>query len=254
MFNFSNKNKNKSSRKSNSKQSPKKVEYQEDFNEIILNDLVPEEKRSEFKIEEAQKQTTKKKGGIGLNLGLNKKKSSSNKSSEKQKTSDNKTNNKSSSKDKASNSDKDHPKEKNSGNKKTSSGQKNSKKEKVSTKPVKSKPSQKKKKGSTKSDISQHNELNMDNIQQVENKPVKKTHTKSTGVKRKKHHHKEEVEFDQNIGREVEEYTPIDEDIEVDNNLNFRGSKEQVEDKNRMEDIDNKFENLIWSEDKFPKK
>ena len=75
-----------------------KTEYQEDFNEIILNDLVPSDKKEEFGLEDTPK--TKKNNGLKINLGLGGKKSSKRPSSKKkhqanneQEISDNKTNN-----------------------------------------------------------------------------------------------------------------------------------------------------------------
>ena len=58
-----------------------KTEYQEDFNEIILNDLVPSDKKEEFGLEDTPK--AKKNNGLKINLGLGGKKSSKRPSSKK---------------------------------------------------------------------------------------------------------------------------------------------------------------------------
>ena len=61
-------NKNKHS-KSLGKNTQEKSKYQEDFNEIILNDLVPEDKKKEFGLDDEASQP-KKQGGLKLNLSL----------------------------------------------------------------------------------------------------------------------------------------------------------------------------------------
>ena len=59
--------------------SPSK-QYEESYNEIILNDLVPENKKSEFGLEsETPKVNTNKSSGLKLILGVNIKKSTKDK-------------------------------------------------------------------------------------------------------------------------------------------------------------------------------
>jgi len=73
------KNRKKVSKEKNPNQvgktSENKQKYQEDFNEIILNDLVPEEKRSDFGLDSIEESKPKKSGKVKLNLGLGGKKS-----------------------------------------------------------------------------------------------------------------------------------------------------------------------------------
>lgn len=242
MLRMSGKSRKKSTSKNHSKQMGKSVknkpEYQEDFNEIILNDLVPEEKRNEFGLDEASAKTPKKKGGMNLNLGLNKKKSP--KMNDNKSTDDNKKNSKKSSKEKVSN---------------------NTSKTKTDNK--KTSPKNGTNKGKTKSQ--EHNDIKEHEVEMIENpqgsKNVKKSHSsksKHTKRKRVKPTSEENVEIKENVNRELEEQTQEDEFENEDNYIGFRGSQESIEENQiKVDDtkiVENKFENLVWSEDKFPKK
>ena len=63
--------KNKHSKKIE-KNTQEKSKYEEDYNEIILNDLVPEENKKEFGLDNESNQ--KKQGGLKLNFALGGKK------------------------------------------------------------------------------------------------------------------------------------------------------------------------------------
>ena len=76
MLRMKNNNHKRSSRKKHSNQVDKNVDsksnYEEDFNEVILNDLVPDDKKQEFGLEEA-KPRAKKNSPFNLGLGGKKK-------------------------------------------------------------------------------------------------------------------------------------------------------------------------------------
>ena len=67
MFRMNGKNRKKTSKE---KKVDSKQKYQEDFNEIILNDLVPEEKREEFGLNSTDQPKENKSNGLKLNFAL----------------------------------------------------------------------------------------------------------------------------------------------------------------------------------------
>lgn len=291
MLRMSNRNRKKSSKTNSShvgKSVEKKSEYVEEVNEVILNDLVPEERRNEFGMEEVQQKTPKKKGGLKFNLGLNsKKKPSSNSSTEnkgkskgvKSEASKNKSNDSHVDKHKASESSSNsghsskgkHTEQESTSSTKGKSKGKSSKKESTSSKKEKtsnkkgknsssteSNKKSPKKKGSSKSQsVSKEDyvDVNKDVTEKTNHKASTK---KSTGIKKKRvHEHDDDLNNNQIPIREIEDYVPIDFDIEEEETgKSFRSEEHVYEEPTILEEQDpaNKFEDLIWSEDKFPKK
>ena len=104
MLRMKNNNHKRSSRKKHSNQADKNVDnksnYEEDFNEVILNDLVPDDKKEEFGLEEA-KPNAKKNSPFNLGLG-NKKKPMKKSKSKKEDDTDNSIENTKGSKNKKS--------------------------------------------------------------------------------------------------------------------------------------------------------
>ena len=76
MLRLTGRNRNKRLKHNNSKQYKKntqeKSNYEEDYNEIILNDLVPQEHQEEYGLD--NESNPKKQGGLKLNFALNSKK------------------------------------------------------------------------------------------------------------------------------------------------------------------------------------
>ena len=73
MLRLNRRNRNRNMKNKHSKTLEKNIQekskYEENFNEIILNDLVPEERKKEFGLE-SEESKHKKQGGLKLNLSL----------------------------------------------------------------------------------------------------------------------------------------------------------------------------------------
>lgn len=222
-----------------------KTEYTEDFNEIILNDLVPEEKRSELGLES---QSEKKSSGLKLNLGLGTKKSS--KKSNSNKVEESKQNSKKSSKSSKSesNENKNHKTNKHKSNK---ASEESVDKHKTSSK--------KSKKSAKQSQTEIHEEVKpIQEVQEVTQQPQqsKKSHKKnvSHNKRRRKNNNikEEELEIKSDIA-EVDEVNQEEYRSQENSEfISFRGENKEQE--FNEESLKNKFEDLVWSEDKFPKK
>ena len=271
MFRMNGKNRKKASKEKNIES---KQKYQEDFNEIILNDLVPEEKKEEFGLKSVEEVKTKKSGGVKLNFGLGGKKSASKSKQSPSKSKDlSEKNSKHQKKSgKADNALEESSQGKKGNNKKQSSSpskDNNSKsKSEKKNKNTPSKESNKKSgKGKTTNKTKSINpsKSNIEEIQEITIPCVEENNNKkSIGPKKKrvKNSNKQiENENKRNIDGNENHY-------EVKDNfdsVNFRSS-ENVEDTLKIEEVEvvkeevieaksrNRFENLVWSEDKFPKK
>lgn len=286
MFRMNGKNRKKTSKE---KKVDSKQKYQEDFNEIILNDLVPEEKREEFGLNSTDQPKENKSNGLKLNFALGSKKSKS------------KSNSKTSSKGKNSNTSKETNNSKGNTQKNTKHNKKNNTSNsdtqvEENTKPTKGKKSTNSKKNNSapngkktnnpkhtesrpknskkKSKSSNAKTSDIDDIQEQE--PIvndilpeeTKATKKQIGPKKKrvKHSNKQVEEDSKRIIEDIDTQEN-NEDYEVKDNfdsVNFRSS-EEVEYIDDIEDVElheeksdsntkQKFENLVWSEDKFPKK
>ena len=211
-----------------------KSEYQEDFNEIILNDLVPNDKKEEFGLEDTQK--SKKASGLKINLGLSSKKSSKRPSSKK--------------KHQVNDEQEISYKKNNHHKSKIDNNIENT---------IKHNKINKYKKHSTS--YAQHKE---NEITEIINEPkdnsevIESSHLNKKGSKKVSHNKRkrrpsqnepkiEEVRYDKPEVEEVELEDTIDE------NNGFR-CEEKVNNEFNEEKLKQKFENLVWSEDKFPKK
>lgn len=282
MFRMNGKNRKKTSKE---KKVDSKQKYQEDFNEIILNDLVPEEKREEFGLNSADQPKENKSNGLKLNFALGSKKSNSKTSSKGKKSNNSKETNtskgnvqkntKHNKKNNTSNSD--TPVEENTKptkSKKSTNSKKNNSasngKKTNNSKHSESRPKNSKKKGKS----SNAKTSDIDDIKEQE--PIvndilpeeTKSSKKQIGPKKKRvKHSSKQAEED---SKRIIEYIDIQENnegYEVKDNfdsVNFRSS-EEVEYIDDMDDMElheeniepntkKKFENLVWSEDKFPKK
>lgn len=281
MFRMNGKNRKKTSKE---KKVDSKQKYQEDFNEIILNDLVPEEKREEFGLNSADQPKENKSNGLKLNFALGSKKSNSKTSSKGKKSNNSKETNTSkgnvqkNTKHKKNNtSNSDTPVEENTKptkSKKSTNSKKNNSasngKKTNNSKHSESRPKNSKKKGKS----SNAKTSDIDDIQEQE--PIvndilpeeTKSSKKQIGPKKKrvKHSNKQVEEDSKRIIEDID-IQENNEGYEVKDNfdsVNFRSS-EEVEYIDDMDDMElheeniepntkKKFENLVWSEDKFPKK
>ncbi|MCR8744466.1 hypothetical protein [Romboutsia lituseburensis] len=282
MFRMNGKNRKKASKE---KKVDSKQKYQENFNEIILNDLVPEEKREEFGLNSTERPKENKSNGLKLNFALGSKKSNSKTSSKGKHSNASKETN--TSKDNVQKNTK-HNKKNNASNDdtqveentKTTKGKNstNSKKNNSAPKGKKtnnSKHSESRPKNSKKKSKSSNAKTSeIDEIQEQE--PIindvlpeeTKSSKKQIGPKKKrvKHSNKQVEEDSKRIIEDID-IQENNEDYEVKDNfdsVNFRSSQE-VEYIDDIEDMElneekvepntkQKFENLVWSEDKFPKK
>lgn len=263
-----------------------KTEYQEDFNEVILNDLVPNDKKEEFGLEDTSK--SKKSSGLKINLGLGGKKTSK-KTSNKKKTQNNeqesieeKPKNKKASNNthhenkKHSNSqdiEESIPKHNNHQNKKHKSNKNNESEQSTPSKSTKPKHVKKQTHHNHSSSYiepevdeaveSINTKKDYNNIVEETPSVNKKGSKKVHQNKRRKHRPSQTVQDVQDIEdlrSEENEHEEIQiqeivEESSDDSNINtsFRGTEEKQNDFNE-ENLKKKFENLVWSEDKFPKK
>ncbi|MGL5312125.1 MAG: hypothetical protein ACRC92_02645 [Peptostreptococcaceae bacterium] len=262
-------------------------QYEENYNEVILNDLVPEEKRSEFGLESDtpknnQKSNSKKSGGLKLNLGLSGKKNKPSKDANKESI-NNKQENKAQSHKKEAPDNKEHtestakkskakPEQNKSKQSKTNKSKNNQSKNnkptdestskgkgsnknnsKGSNKTTKQTKGQKAKKSSI-DEIIEENEINIedvtDNTIELEHE-TKKNVRPVVNPKRRRRPEAENNDTlrSDEVQKEVEAIE--DDNIENSDSIGFRNKEEkEVE----VEEVKSKFEDLIWSEDKFPKK
>ncbi|MGL4913905.1 MAG: hypothetical protein ACRC3Y_15900 [Romboutsia sp.] len=275
MFRMNGINRKKASKE---KKVESKQKYQEDFNEIILNDLVPEEKKEEFGLNSVEDIKPKKSGRVKLNFGLGGKKSASKskQSPSKSKGPSDKTTKQHKKSDKNDNALEESSKGKKGTNKKQSSSpsKENNSKSKNGNKNTPSKESNKKSsKGKTTKKTKSLNpsQSNIEEIQDIIVSPIEEIgNKKSIGPKKKrvKNSNKQvENENKRNIDENEENY-------EVKDNfdcVNFRTSEtsehlEGLEGASKKDEVEfekevvieekprNRFENLVWSEDKFPQK
>lgn len=259
MLRMKNNNHKRSSRKKHSNQVDKNVDsqsnYEEDFNEVILNDLVPDDKKEEFGLEET-KPRTKKNSPFNLGLGTKKKPTKKRKVKKEDESTE------------VSENTKGHKNKKSSLNKQTNSKQTNSKEN--NSKKTHSKNTKKthpKNKSIDSDDNTMENQVeNKVNNTESENKNTKnhnKSHSKHQSHKRRikksdKTNNEDSLEVKQNTLQENEE---VLEDIQEQSDLGtFRGidndnlNKEDVEVVEEINKDDKKVENIVWSKESFPKK
>lgn len=235
-------NQKRSARKKQPK--PTDKTYEENYNEVILNDLVTEEDKMEFGLEES-KPRAKKKSGLNFGLG---KKNNSNKSN---------TNKKQQSKQHVEESG-GHNAEPTS--KKSTSGKKEQsntdEKVKSSKKGTSSSQKNTKKSQSKKSKVDES-----DKNTKTQKKGNKKPKSQNSKRKIKKSNAEDDLQVKQILDdNEVTQDFSYEE--ELSENLNFRGNEpepELIEDIKPIQKVEeikpnaNKLENIVWSKDSFPK-
>ena len=261
MLRMKNNNHKRSSRKKHSNQVDKNVDsksnYEEDFNEVILNDLVPDDKKEEFGLEEAKPRAKK---NSPFNLGLGGKKKPVKKS--KSKKEDDPT--------EVSESTKGSKNKKSSLKKKTNSKQNDSKenhsKKAHSKNTKKTHPKNESIDNEVDNIVENKVENKVDNTE-TENKNTKnhkKSHSNNHSHKRRikksdKFDKEDSLEVKQNV---IEESEEILEDIEDQNDLgSFRGVEndnlnkaQEIEVVEEIKTDDRRVENIVWSKENFPKK
>ncbi|MGL5694050.1 MAG: hypothetical protein ACRCXA_08225 [Peptostreptococcaceae bacterium] len=223
-------NKKRNARKKQSK--PTDKNYEENYNEVILNDLVEVEQNEEFGVEEAKPRIRKK---TGFNLGLGKKKSS---------------NNKVNSNKKQQNLDDVHEPNIEPSTQKASSNEKTSKSKKESSSSKKSSKKSQSKGGKSKVDDSGKNNTSK--------KSSKKPKSHSSKRKIKKSNSEENLEVKQII-EENDTFKNIE--YLEEENINFRSNEpeiieEEIKPIQKVEEVKpnaSKLENIVWSKDNFPK-
>lgn len=245
-------------------------QYEESYNEIILNDLVPENKKSEFGLEsETPKVNTKKSNGLKLNLGVNKKKSTKDKNNKatNNKEENNIQNHKKEILGNNKNTEVSDNKNKSSKNKKSSKNNlhknKSSKNNKVAdnnennTKTKKNHKNSKSNKNNIEEVKKENNNNSPIDTQKQNNKSKKNLKSKNT--RRRKHIEKDDSEF-VTINTQNSEDIEVEDTIDSDDSIGLRSEEQldtqvQQEESNiEIQEVKQKFENLVWSEDKFPKK
>lgn len=244
MLRMKNINHKRSSRKKHSSQTDKNTEktpnYEENYNEVILNDLVPESKKVEFGLEEEEKPKTRK--GKTFSLGLGKKKTSNKESSKKQQSS------------------KTHKENSNESSNKKSSNKK-----------VQDKPQDKEKntkKATSKKNLNNTHHKKESRDKKLDNTESEKTKTIDTSHGNK-HHNKRRVkktskedylEVKQNT-EDFEENLETRQELDYDKG-NFRSVEleapqselEEIQEVEEIQPRTNKLENIVWSKETFPKK
>ena len=280
------------------KSTPEKSKYQEDYNEIILNDLVPEDRKEEFGL--GNEFNNKKPNGLNLNFSLGGKKRPNKKTVNKKhqqkeeeildevenlKTSKeevseevvetNKTkknqknkkipNHKNKSNKNQQNIDNEASNNSKSQNKVKYGNNKSNQKDEYENKNIKGKKAnQKTNLGKTKKKVKKSEDDN----NQSSNTSYEKSKTSNQKIinpkKRKRPNmYKEEIEDEVRNLEEVEPEVQIE--TKENNNediITFRGNEntkeynveEPIQKVSEIKEVKSKFENIVWSEDNFPKK
>ncbi len=235
------------------KNTKKTPQYVEDYNEVILNDLVDENKVDEVNAEEEPARKAKKKKGINLTLA-NKKKSTTTESNKKSRP-----------------SDKKHKKYEPEEIIEIDNKKEESKSQQTSQQNVKSK-----KKNSKQSKFQSKKNSNKKTQSEPQEESMKKTHHKSSkkhSIENKEENHKkhnkrrvkkeeEKVNLssleDENIANEEVNEVPEEiVDLGVFRNISSeeieRKDTQEIENDMAKEDSEHKFNNIVWSDDSFPK-
>ena len=280
------------------KSTPEKSKYQEDYNEIILNDLVPEDRKEEFGL--GNEFNNKKPNGLNLNFSLggkkrpNKKTVNKNHQQKEEEILDEVENLKTSkeevseevvetNKTKKNQKNKKRPNHKNKSNKNQQNidneasnnsksqnkvkygNNKANQKDESENKNIKGKKAnQKTNLGKTKKKVKKSEDDN----NQSSNTSYEKSKTsnkKTINPKKRKrpNMYKEEIEDEVRNLEEVEPEVQIE--TKENNNediITFRGNEntkeynieEPIQKVSEIKEVKSKFENIVWSEDNFPKK
>ena len=220
------------------KSTKKSYPYEEDYNEVILNDLMKEDNENKVDNKEEPARKTKKRKRINLNLGTKKKSTSNNKE------------------------EKDQPKEiievdsKNNSPEIEESNQKPTPKNKKSNKPKRENKHSKK--------MSKHKSNNNEQEESTKSsKKLNKSKKKDNQIKEEKSKRpskkskKEEIKT-KSIEEEQVEVEYINDNIEngeqeiIEGSI-FRNMEEETLVNEEEKESEHKIENIIWSDNKFPK-
>lgn len=265
------------------KNTQEKLKYEEDYNEIILNDLVTPEDREEFGMD--NKPNTKKQGGLKLNISLGsknrpKKKYNHNKNQQKDSLDEiESVNNKEEISDNIVETNKIQNlknSKKKSNNSKKNQGNENLKNNKLKSKTNKANQNEDENKNhyAKKTHKQNSSEKNQKKVKKNENNTKESTNTsypktkdsnKKTINKKRKRPNIDKQETEDEV-RNIDDKT-FKSEIEIKENnedtTTFRGNENIIiespnEEYNKkaseIKEVHNKFENIVWSEDKFPKK
>lgn len=309
MLRLTGRNRNKRLKHNNSKQYKKntqeKSNYEEDYNEIILNDLVPQEHQEEYGLD--NESNPKKQGGLKLNFALNSKKRPNKKQHNNQNDKDtseilediqdNKQQIQEHSIETINTKKISRPKRRPNHKKELNHNQEIQGNENLKSNKSKSKNehNHKEKTGDTKSSQSEKNQGKSSHGKQANHKneseksskksngklkksannkkstnasqeKTKNSNQKVTNPKKRKRPHVHNEELEDEV-RNLEEVEPkVDIEVKEDDDqdiITFRGEENIEEDNNQNEcqlkaseikEVQSRFENIVWSEDKFPKK
>ena len=309
MLRLTGRNRNKRLKHNNSKQNKKNIQeksnYEEDYNEIILNDLVPQEHQEEYGLD--NESNPKKQGGLKLNFALNSKKRPNKKQHNNQNDKDtseilediqdnkqqiqehsietintkkiSRPKRRPNHKKKLNHNQEIQGNENLKSNKSKSKNEHNHKEKLEDTKSSQSEKNQGKsshgkqanhknesEKSSKKSNGKLKKSANNKKSTNASQEKTKNSNQKVTNPKKRKrpHVHNEELEDEvrnlEEVEPEVEIEVKEDDDQDI---ITFRGEENIEEDNNQNEcqlkaseikEVQSRFENIVWSEDKFPKK
>ena len=309
MLRLTGRNRNKRLKHNNSKQNKKNIQeksnYEEDYNEIILNDLVPQEHQEEYGLD--NESNPKKQGGLKLNFALNSKKRPNKKQHNNQNDKDtseilediqdNKQQIQEHSIETINTKKISRPKRRPNHKKELNHNQEIQGNENLKSNKSKSKNehNHKEKIGDTKSSQSEKNQGKSSHGKQANHKneseksskksngklkksannkkstnasqeKAKNSNQKVTNPKKRKRPHVHNEELEDEV-RNLEEVEPkVDIEVKEDDDqdiITSRGEENIEEDNNQNEcqlkaseikEVQSRFENIVWSEDKFPKK
>ena len=309
MLRLTGRNRNKRLKHNNSKQNKKNIQeksnYEEDYNEIILNDLVPQEHQEEYGLD--NESNPKKQGGLKLNFALNSKKRPNKKQHNNQNDKDtseilediqdnkqqiqehsietintkkiSRPKRRPNHKKKLNHNQEIQGNENLKSNKSKSKNEHNHKEKLEDTKSNKKKKNQGKsshgkqanhknesEKSSKKSNGKLKKSANNKKSTNASQEKTKNSNQKVTNPKKRKRPHVHNEELEDEV-RNLEEVEPkVDIEVKEDDDqdiITFRGEENIEEDNNQNEcqlkaseikEVQSRFENIVWSEDKFPKK
>ena len=309
MLRLTGRNRNKRLKHNNSKQNKKNIQeksnYEEDYNEIILNDLVPQEHQEEYGLD--NESNPKKQGGLKLNFALNSKKRPNKKQHNNQNDKDtseilediqdnkqqiqehsietintkkiSRPKRRPNHKKKLNHNQEIQGNENLKSNKSKSKNEHNHKEKLEDTKSSQSEKNQGKsshgkqanhknesEKSSKKSNGKLKKSANNKKSTNASQEKTKNSNQKVTNPKKRKRPHVHNEELEDEV-RNLEEVEPkVDIEVKEDDDqdiITFRGEENIEEDNNQNEcqlkaseikEVQSRFENIVWSEDKFPKK
>lgn len=242
------------------KNTKKPSQYVEDYNEIILNDLVDDNHvNKENEVQEEPIRKTKKKKAINFNLGAKKKSTSDEDKKAKPLNKKHKSHSDEPKEIVDVENKKDTPeiesKPKDNKSSKTNKSTKSSKSNKSSKSAKPEKESKKSKKNSKNQSNEESTKKSSKKTSKKDSKPTKEDKSKKTSKKSRK---EEDLKTKSVEDIEIEEIEELNEDtvegsvfrnIEEDEGITDDNPQIEVEET----ESEHKFDDIIWSDDKFPK-